>query len=212
MSMEHGSFLPRRDSLNYRQAGIAFKGMLLGLAVFILVERLVVPRHILSVGADAYIPFIPLTWLIYILFFPFVVIASAYATPQRFATFVTASSMAFAIALVCFFLVPESVPRPSLEMIESVFLKQRFSRFWAVDLPGNGFPSLHVAITCLACLMLLGRRHAAPAAVAGLLICLSTLTVKQHTLADVFGGLLLACFVTWLAERRGQTETRLESE
>lgn len=186
---------------NYRQAFIAAIGLLLSLTVFIAVERLVTPRHLFVMAVESYVPFIPLSWLIYILFFPFVVVISAYASADRFQAFVIASGIAIVAGFACFLLIPESVPRPDVASIENAFLRQRLSRLWGLDLPSNGFPSLHVAITCLACRMRWGYRYAWPVAGMGLLICLSTLTVKQHTLADVLGGLLLSVLSALLVER-----------
>ena len=59
-----------------RQALIAFGGMAVGLAMFVVIERLVVPRYDFATPADSAIPFVPLTWPIYMLFFPFVIAVS----------------------------------------------------------------------------------------------------------------------------------------
>jgi membrane-associated phospholipid phosphatase len=68
-----------------------------------------------------------------------------------------------------------------------------------VDPPGNVFPSLHVAQTSAIALVL---RHDRPrlglvATVMAVLLALSTLTTKQHFVADMVSGFLLA-FVTHL--------------
>lgn len=191
-----------RSGPDYRQAALAGAAMLLGLAVFIGVERLVVPRYLLATAADAGIPFLPCSWLIYVLFFPFVVVAAAYGSARRFAVFMEAGALAFLVALPLFWLLPESLPRPDPALIGNGFLHQRLSRLWALDLPVNGFPSLHVAITCLACRMLAGHYRGLWIVALGGLICLSTLTTKQHTLIDVLGGGLLAALISLHVERR----------
>jgi membrane-associated phospholipid phosphatase len=63
------------------------------------------------------------------------------------------------------------------------------------DVPYNCFPSLHVA-QCFLAAFSCGRIHRGVGWVAGVwavLVALSTLFTKQHYVADVVGGILLAC-------------------
>jgi len=175
--------------------------MLLGLAIFIGVEQTIVPRYSFAIAADDFIPFIPMTWGVYVLFFPFVVMAAGYAQAERFNIFKSAVLMAFIVSMGCFHFFPESVPRPDPALIDNAFLRLRFTRLWALDQSWNGMPSLHVTVTCLSCRMLWMGRYRWLVAGTGLLICLSTLTVKQHTLADVSGGMALALLCSVLAEK-----------
>jgi membrane-associated phospholipid phosphatase len=175
--------------------------MVAGLAVFLLIERGVTPRYALATSMDARIPFIAWSWLVYVSFFPLVVALSAHARALAFAAFKEAAVTAFVIGIVCFLLFPENVPRPNLAAIDSAFVRHRLAWMWWFDLAANGFPSLHVAVTCLACWMLPAHRYRTIAALACLLICVSTLTLKQHTLADVLGGVLLALLCALWAGR-----------
>ncbi|WP_332877509.1 phosphatase PAP2 family protein [Massilia sp. S19_KUP03_FR1] len=189
-----------------RQAGSAFMGMLVGLAIFVIVQRTVVPRYSFVTPADLAIPFMPLTWAIYVLFFPFVIAVSAYAHEQAFDTFKVAVVVAFMVSIGCFQLFPEIVPRPDPTSIANSFLRQRITRLWEVDLPSNGLPSLHVSVTCLVCRMAWLTRYRWLIGTTGSLICLSTLTLKQHTLVDVVAGLLLAGLCAIVAEKWQQAE------
>lgn len=71
------------------------------------------------------------------------------------------------------------------------------------DVPGNCFPSLHVALSLIACSLLARRgtlwRVLAP--VWWLAIALSTLTTRQHRLLDVAGGFAVGC-LAWLITRQ----------
>lgn len=194
------------DHAHSRQAWIAFVGMLVALAVFVIVQRTVVPRYSFVTPVDPVIPFMPLTWAIYVLFFPFVIAVSAYAQEQAFDTFKVAVVMAFMVSIACFQLFPEIVPRPDPASIANDFLRQRITRLWEIDLPSNGLPSLHVSVTCLVCRMAWLTRHRLLITTTGVLICLSTLTLKQHTLVDVAGGLLVAGLCGAIAARWQRTE------
>ncbi|WP_233343783.1 phosphatase PAP2 family protein [Burkholderia cepacia] len=184
-----------------RQMLAATFGMVAGLAIFFLLERGVTPRHVFATAIDARIPFIAWSWFVYVGFFPFVIALAGYARPPAFAAFKEAVLIAFVLGVVCFLLFPEAVPRPDVAEIGNAFVRHRLARMWQLDLAANGFPSLHVAVTCLACRMLADRRRLVTVTV-GLLICTSTLTLKQHTVADVLGGVALAMASALWVERR----------
>jgi len=180
-------------------------GMLLALGIFVIVERTVAPRYSFVTPADDAIPFVPLTWGLYVLFFPFVVALSAGARENVFNKFKCSVVMAFILSIACFQFFPEVVPRPVPAAIDNAFLRARITRLWEMDLASNGLPSLHVSVTCLASHMAWQTRHRLVVHITGLSICLSTLTLKQHTLADVAGGVLMAlccCLVTERWQRR----------
>jgi membrane-associated phospholipid phosphatase len=194
--------LPVDRRYDLRQALATTGGMVAGLAIFFLLERDVTPRYVLATSIDTWIPFLDGSWFIYVSFFPFVIALAAYARPQAFETFRDAVLIAFLVGLACFLLFPEAVPRPDVAQIGNTFVRHRLARMWQLDRAANGFPSLHVAVTCLACRMLPADRYRAIVFAAGLLICASTLTLKQHTVADVAGGVLLAAASAYWVERR----------
>jgi len=191
-----------RQGANYRQALLALFGLLAGLSVFIAVQRFITPRYEWVTSLDMMIPFIAQTWWVYVLFFPLVLLAAAYTDTQGFKAFRNATAIAFVLAMLCFWLFPEYVPRPDISSIENTFLHQRLSRLWALDYASNGCPSLHVAVTCLACRALWRHPGRWLVCAAGLLICVSTLTLKQHTVIDVAGGVLLAASCALLTRSR----------
>ncbi|RQS34801.1 inositol phosphorylceramide synthase [Burkholderia sp. Bp8992] len=187
--------------LDVRQMLAAAFGMAAGLAIFFVLERGVTPRYVLATAIDARIPFLAWSWFVYVAFFPFVIVLAAYARPPAFVAFKEAVLIAFVLGVVCFLLFPEAVPRPDVAEIGNAFVRHRLARMWQLDLAANGFPSLHVAVTCLACRTLVDRRRIVATAV-GLLICVSTLTLKQHTVVDVLGGVVLAMVSAMWVERR----------
>lgn len=74
---------------------------------------------------------------------------------------------------------------------------------YTLDVPGNCFPSLHVALAALAAWLLAGRggpwRIAAP--VWALAIAVSVVTTRQHRAIDVAGGLAVALLAAWVVRR-----------
>jgi membrane-associated phospholipid phosphatase len=105
------------------------------------------------------------------------------------------SLMAFAVYLA----VPMPYPRPTLTL--DGFWGTLLAFEWSLDEPRNTFPSLHVAFGWL---MYFGLRDEAPRWRPWLLflavaISISTVLVKQHFIADVGGGALLAWLAWWMA-------------
>lgn len=74
---------------------------------------------------------------------------------------------------------------------------------YASDRPFNDFPSLHTSLSTIIAIhwWRLDRRIGVPAAVWTALIVASTVLVKQHYLADVAGGLVLAGVTSFLVMR-----------
>ena len=74
---------------------------------------------------------------------------------------------------------------------------------YAGDNPYNDFPSLHTSLSTIMAIhwWRTDRRLGIIAAVWTALIVASTVLVKQHYVADVASGLLLAWGASWLAAR-----------
>ncbi len=103
------------------------------------------------------------------------------------------------IAFVCFVLYPVQMTlRPEAVAVDS-FATWGLKLCYFLDAPTTCFPSLHVATCVLGGLIVhkadpkLGR----PLLGVALLVCASTMLVKQHFLADVVAGLLLSLVVHW---------------
>ncbi len=87
------------------------------------------------------------------------------------------------------------------------FYSALFANLFAIDLPHNMVPSLHVAFSTLILFTLLNDSRSALAKVLFgawlVLICASTIFVHQHHLLDVATGLLVAAFCYRVA-RKGE--------
>ncbi len=87
-------------------------------------------------------------------------------------------------------------------------------RFWnrvvllvyKLDAPDNLFPSIHCLVSWFCYIGLRGRKeyslwYRGASLVMAVLVCISTLTTKQHVVIDVFGGVLLAEACYFVAKR-----------
>lgn len=117
--------------------------------------------------------------------------------------YVFAMFLALLVALVVFVVLPTTVLRPD---IPGDHLAARMvRRLYAVDPPYNCLPSIHVAFSVLTALafdrLLRSKAKWHPVMrgagrianlVAAVLICLSTLFIKQHYSPDLFAGIAVA--------------------
>ena len=88
---------------------------------------------------------------------------------------------------------------------EDPFHSALFANLFAIDLPHNMVPSLHVTFSALILFTLLDNAHSTSAkALFGvwlMLICASTIFVHQHHLLDVATGLVVAAFLYHVAKK-----------
>lgn len=106
-------------------------------------------------------------------------------------------------AYVCFLVYPTVAPRPSTVAGDG-FGAWGLRLLYDADPPYNCFPSLHVAhsfVSALTCYRL-HRRLGLAALFCASLVAVSTLFTKQHYIADVVAGMLLA-FAAYLVILRG---------
>ena len=163
-----------------------------------------VPHLSLELGMDRVIPFLPWTVSIYLGCFLFcTVLYLLFAWQDRaFAyRFFCADLLAKGVCLLFFLLLPTTNLRPP---VPGDTLWDHLMRFvYQVDPPSNLFPSIHCLVSWFCFIGARSCRRFPPCAVvftgaAAVLICLSTLTTRQHVMADVMGGILLA-EISWKA-------------
>lgn len=148
-----------------------------------------------TLGLDALIPLRPEWVVIYVVTFLFWMMGLLFAARQdeelcfRFASGVIIAEI---ICCVIFIAFPSCITRPELAV--SDFFTWALSVVYSFDTPTNCFPSMH----CLFAYLVFRQSLRTPDAktwfkvfcgVCAALICLSTLFVKQHVIADVIGGI-----------------------
>ncbi len=97
------------------------------------------------------------------------------------------------VSYACFLAYPTVAPRP-VEAVGHGFAAWGLRFLYDADPPYNCFPSIHVAhsfVSALACYRV-HRGLGLVAIACGLLVAVSTLLTKQHYVADVIAGILLA--------------------
>lgn len=174
---------------------------------FMIVERIYIvnsyyPMHC---ALDDYIPFCEWFLIPYLLWFVFIIGTLLYGLLYEVDLFrreMKFIAITYCFALAVYFLFPNCQELRPLAFARDNLLTRFMALFYQFDTNTNVFPSIHVmgalASMC-AVLHSKGLRHPAwkaAAAVLAVLICLSTVFLKQHSILDVFGALPV-CLVAW---------------
>ncbi len=177
------------------------------------------PTHQLPLTTiDEWIPFQPWTVI------PYFVLLIGGVVPVLLARYdetirraIIAYAICVAIVLPIFLFFPTLCRRPDLMTLPDRWDGQLFRWLAAMDSPACAFPSLHIVLPTICCWIAVAERHryAGPFCVAGLVLSVTILTTKQHSIWDWAGGLLIAGFALWLSgrivERRALSEKAVRS-
>lgn len=151
------------------------------------------------------IPFISWTILIYYLIFPYLAMP-VFTVPKYgdFCKVICGYFVITAVSAAIFFTIPTTMPRP--DIVADGWMRYLFEGIYFVDGPHNLFPSLHVSSVSYVGFInwrFCGKKFGVASALLAILICLSTLTTKQHAVVDVVGGVMLgwAAFYAFFGKR-----------
>jgi membrane-associated phospholipid phosphatase len=162
--------------------------------------------EILRTRLDDAIPFWPWTAWCYLPFYAGVFIVAIIGFRRRalFNRAVLAVLVVMTIGAMGHIFIGAEYPRPVLHPPYASLSAAFMAAVQRIDPPGNVFPSLHVAHTTMLALILTKDRPrlGGVALAMATALALSTLTTKQHFLADVLSGYALAFFGRWLALRK----------
>lgn len=146
------------------------------------------------------LPFVEASVWVYLSMYPFLAWAGLGCRRRDFRPFVWSCALAAAMAHLVFLLWPTEVPRPETPDAGLIYdwLRQ-------VDRPRNALPSLHAALSVLGGIVL-WRRHpdwlGGSAVAWAAAIILSTMTLRQHVVADLATGTILAVVCWWVLGRK----------
>lgn len=149
---------------------------------------------------DGLIPFWPPSVAIYLgcyLFWIVNYILIARQRKEEVYQFFVGDFLSRIVCLACFLAFPTTNTRPMVEA--DGFWNQAMLFLYRVDAADNLFPSIHCLVSWLCYAGIRGKSYV-PAWYRGasclmaVLVCISTVTTKQHVILDVFGGVLLGEF------------------
>ncbi len=163
-------------------------------------------HHNIEGPLDGLIPFVPFTVVIYLgcyLFWIVNYILIARQGKKEVCQFFAADFISRLVCLACYLIYPTTNIRPVVEA--EGFWNQVMIFLYRVDAADNLFPSIHCLVSwfCFAGLRKsnVPRWYRNASCVMALLVCISTLTTKQHVIIDVAGGVALAEICLWIAKK-----------
>ena len=166
-------------------------------------------HHDMSSWIDARIPFVPWTAAIYLgcyLFWIANYVIGCRQKKEEAFRFISADIFAKFICLICFLVFPTTNIRPAAE--GTGIWNQLMRLIYRLDAADNLFPSVH-CLTSWFCFIAVRKNEAVSlwykyfSLVFALMVCVSTLTTKQHVLFDVIGGAALAEAGYFFVKRSG---------
>lgn len=175
-------------------------------------EKIVNPVIWVRSPLDKFIPFLPVFVIPYVIWFAYIAVVMAYfalKSPSDFRKLSISMFAGMTVCMVIYGLFPHGQPlRPSLAGQDGVFVSMVRS-IYANDTNTNCFPSIHV----LNSLCVHASIHHSPlfanrpktrmaSLVLAVLICLSTVFIKQHSILDAIAGLILFGLLYVLVYRR----------
>jgi membrane-associated phospholipid phosphatase len=180
-------------------------GVLLTALVYLIPNhmKLVEPTLLHMFWVDRAVPLLP--WTIWIYISDYFMVLSALLLLREVENqnrFLYSYVIIQAVAVSFFVFYPTIYPRELHPLPQDGSINVMLFEFirW-VDHPSNCFPSLHVATCFISAFAFLFESRAKLFIYVGwaILICISTLTTKQHYVMDILGGFALASIASWIS-------------
>ena len=189
----------------YRHAWVLLYGFIYMPWFIYLEKRTDVHYFLIHSPLDDYIPFVEYFIVPYLLWFAFVAVAAGYFFFTDKTGFYRLS--AFLIVGMTFFLFLCTVFPNGLNLRPATFARDNIfvelvKHVYATDTPTNGLPSIHVFNSLGVCIAIWHsealkkhRKIQYGAYLLAVLIILSTVFLKQHSVTDVIAAFALACVI-----------------
>ncbi len=181
---------------------------------FFLVEKLVNGQYaVMYVWLDGVIPFKAYFVVPYVLWYPYFGLAGLYLVFRDdfgFCRYMWSLILGLSFCLAFYVIYPNGQNLRPHELLDRDIFTRLVARLYAADSNLNVFPSIHVFATIAPTVAVLKNREAGKRASVRIslvllcvLICLSTVFIKQHSVLDVLGGAGLYMIVYLLVYKTG---------
>ena len=170
------------------------------LLMFVAVEHLVVDNYWVSwCTLDDMIPFVRQFVLVYVLWYPLMLGTTLYLLlkdRRAFLRYARSVVLGLTACMLTFVLLPSGQDLRPAEVPGSDLTARLLRFIYAADTNTNVFPSMHVVGTLAAVIGIFDSRSAPRGvqwgvAALGVLINASTVLIKQHSVLDILGGVVL---------------------
>ena len=170
------------------------------LLMFVAVEHLVVDNYWVSwCTLDDMIPFVRQFVLVYVLWYPLMLgttLSLLLKDRRAFLRYARSVVLGLTACMLTFVLLPSGQELRPAEVPGSDLTARLLRAIYAADTNTNVFPSMHVVGTLAAVIGIFDSRSAPRGvqwgvAALGVLINASTVLIKQHSVLDILGGVVL---------------------
>lgn len=168
------------------------------LIIFFAEDLLIKPKHIIDCPLDSYIPFNEYFLIPYSLWFAYfsvIPILFMFYDRESFTNLIFCMFSGIFVCFIVYLVWPNGLNLRVDVPDRNIFCWMLNHFIWKVDTPGNVCPSIHVSSsTAIAAAVLHSKMYRDKPfwrvflPLFGLLICISTLFVKQHSIVDVICG------------------------
>lgn len=177
------------------------------LLYFELLEHFAVPHYVIDSSLDDWIPFLEIFVIPYFLWFPILVLPMAYFlfhSKKEFQNlcFFMFTGMTFCLLVYTFF--PNGL-QLRVEITRQNLCADIVRLLQSIDTPTNVCPSIHVSSTVAIAIVVCKYPHfkhpgwtKGTIVILSILIILSTMFIKQHSIVDVVAGILLSTILYFL--------------
>lgn len=197
------------DVIRYRKDLLLLLYIPFYLLWFFLVERMIPSSstyYVSYLPIDDSIPFLEGFVVFYVLWYPFLALPGLLALfkdDRAYRHYLIYLIIGFSICLLIFSVFPNGQNLRPAVMERNNLCTKLVEALYRVDTNTNVLPSMHV-VGCIGTAALffdmpLLRRFRWPAVVLALLICASTVFIKQHSLLDCLWGLAVGAVACWFA-------------
>lgn len=192
------------------------------LVIFFATEQIVTDNYWVSyLPLDAYIPFNEWFVIPYVLWYPFMIVTGFYLMfhdAVEFKRYMLYIAVGFYGACAVYLLFPNGQDLRPAQMPRENVLTAILGWLYAHDTNTNVLPSTHV-IGCMGvcfavfhCKRIRSKCLKAGTVFLALLICVSTVFVKQHSILDFFAAVPFSLLVYWIVYHIGWPRLRREAK